>query len=137
MGSEMKIVVPIAILLLTACMAKSDTKEAALARIRALTKDPKSVIFENVSVDEKTGVVCGEFNAKNSFGALAGSQAFVDDGMKTIIEGDATFETANGKCETGSPTGAGRQRNLLARAQRKLDLDIQAWEKAGEEAVRK
>lgn len=51
----------------------------AEASIKGQLKDPESATFRNVSVPEGAGVVmyvCGEVNAKNSFGGYVGYKRF-------------------------------------------------------------
>lgn len=57
----------------------------AKAAVRAMAKDPDSVQFRNETV-RFTGDVCGEYNAKNSFGAYVGFRPFVyrKDGSLTL-----------------------------------------------------
>src|SRR5690606_39009213 len=51
-------------------------KSAAKAAVVAQLKDPDSVQFRDLVVGTKSGRVCGEFNAKNSFGAYVGYKWF-------------------------------------------------------------
>lgn len=65
-----------------------DRKFVAEEGVRYYAKDPKSVQFREVVVTDS--MVCGKYNAKNSFGAYAGFQRFVSDGKKTVtLEDDA------------------------------------------------
>jgi hypothetical protein len=53
-------------------------------------KDPESATFRNVFVSRLSGtpLVCGEVNAKNSFGGYVGFQRFVSGGELQVIESD-------------------------------------------------
>jgi len=49
--------------------------EAAKAAVTAVLKDPDSAQFRNIVILE-SGTVCGEVNAKNSFGGYTGFDKF-------------------------------------------------------------
>jgi hypothetical protein len=79
--------------------ADANTTEAAPApdpnkRVRDITedsvrmalKDPGSANFRSVAVYRNGKLVCGEVNAKNSFGAYAGYEEFVADGDRLYME---------------------------------------------------
>ena len=59
-------------------------------RIKGKLKDPESVQFRNAFVSNAIGapVVCGEVNAKNSFGGYMGFQRFVSGGSIQVVETD-------------------------------------------------
>lgn len=68
-------------------------------------KDPDSVRFQNlfsVKTDKGGLLVCGELNAKNSFGGYTGFKKFMWNTSITVIEGsveDAEFAKAwNSTC---------------------------------------
>lgn len=65
-----------------------DYIELHKGRIKALLKDPGSAEFQNTFVSRKLGgpVVCGEVNAKNSFGGYTGFQRFVSGGTVQALE---------------------------------------------------
>jgi hypothetical protein len=63
-----------------------DRKFAAQEGVRYYAKDSESVQFREVIVTPK--VVCGQYNAKNSYGAYAGFQRFISDGKKSLITED-------------------------------------------------
>jgi hypothetical protein len=44
--------------------------------VRAAARDPSSVVFGNTFVTDGSAV-CGDFNAKNAFGGMAGPQSYV------------------------------------------------------------
>lgn len=67
--------------------------ERGKSAARERMKDPDSVKFRNVYFNEgREGVpvACGEINAKNGFGAMAGYQRFISAGRQdlTFIESD-------------------------------------------------
>jgi hypothetical protein len=54
----------------------------AKSKVEATLKDPSSVTYRNINAKKTvlgTYQVCGEFNAKNSFGAYAGFSRFMYD----------------------------------------------------------
>ena len=53
-------------------------------------KDPDSVKFRNVKKSDRTGAVCGEFNAKNSFGAYVGFSPFGVTADGTVMDAPDT-----------------------------------------------
>ena len=63
-----------------------DRKFAAEEGGRYYAKDSESVQFREVVVMSK--MVCGQYNAKNSYGAYAGFQRFVSDGKQSLITED-------------------------------------------------
>lgn len=59
--------------------------------IRSLLKDPSSAAFRNTFVSRATGspMVCGEVNAKNSFGGYVGYKRFIAGGSTIqLLESD-------------------------------------------------
>lgn len=54
----------------TASQTRSALAYAAIKAIKKTAKDPDSVKFTSLRVDEAGDVVCAEFRAKNSFGAV-------------------------------------------------------------------
>lgn len=85
--------VSMALLILTSCggggggsttdpVDSSDATNAAIenakAEISALMKEPESTTFRNISTYRigSDDTVCGEYNAKNSFGGYVGYKAF-------------------------------------------------------------
>jgi hypothetical protein len=72
---------------------RSDAAYVGERRLRASLKDPDGAKVEGVRAvgTEKDHVVCGFVNAKNSFGAYSGRQAFVVQGGRVFVgEGKAT-----------------------------------------------
>jgi hypothetical protein len=57
-------------------------------RIKAMLKDPGSAEFRKVFVSKSSGmpVVCGQVNAKNSFGGFSGYQRFISAGTTQALE---------------------------------------------------
>jgi hypothetical protein len=72
-------------LLLSACENGnvSDAKSAVKDRL----KDPGSAEFRNIKFNE-SGAVCGQFNAKNSFGGYTGFKQFAYKNGKLFLGGD-------------------------------------------------
>lgn len=68
----------IALVLLGGCSSEADSVERVKEAVRAQLKDPYSAQFTDIkTLDTPTGItVCGEVNAKNSFGAYSGSVKF-------------------------------------------------------------
>lgn len=68
------------ILLLGALCASADASAVTIAEAKRVVanglKDPGSVQFRNVQQFKRTGAVCGEFNARNSFGGYVGFAPF-------------------------------------------------------------
>lgn len=77
-------------------MAAKNLERASIERLKNTLKDPDSAKFQNVRViDQKGGaqVVCGEVNAKNSFGGYTGFQDFYVslNGVEIIEDFDADY----------------------------------------------
>lgn len=69
---------------------ESKAMEAAMMAVRRLMKDPDSAKFRNVRTEGIPDgiVVCGEYNAKNSYGGYVGFNRFVAG-----ISGATTYDT--------------------------------------------
>lgn len=71
----------------------------AKEQVRSMMRDPASVQFRGVQIYRKKNViryvVCGEFNAKNGFGAYAGFKAFYifSDGDVRMQDSYRDFQT--------------------------------------------
>lgn len=65
----------IPLLLLMSCSGQEFEAETAI--VRNSLKDPVSAQFRNLRGGKSNGSVCGEINAKNSFGGYVGFQPFV------------------------------------------------------------
>jgi hypothetical protein len=77
----------LATLAFAGCSLPSST-EPAKAAVRDILKDPASAQFRNVYV-QKTGVTCGQVNAKNAFGGYVGFRGFaVDQEGRAVIDGE-------------------------------------------------
>ena len=76
-----------AVILATGCdsRAESDAKEA----VKVVLRDPASAQFSNVEEVDGDGIVCGEVNSKNAYGAYTGALSFVYDHGRLIMEDDA------------------------------------------------
>jgi hypothetical protein len=62
--------------------------------VKGRLKDPESADFRNVSVAQDGLTVCGEVNAKNSFGGYVGYRPFLTVGDYVDIAKDGRLETA-------------------------------------------
>jgi len=51
-------------------------------------KDPDSVKYGNVYVNQTSSAVCGSYNARNDFGAYAGQTLFFSAGGVLVAQGD-------------------------------------------------
>ena len=74
---------------LTSCDQIYDPSIAeAKTNIKLNLKDPDSAIFRN-HIDTRQKIVCGEVNAKNSFGGFIGYRSFIykETDKSVIIEG--------------------------------------------------
>ena len=76
--------------------------EASKDGVRALLKDPKSAVFQNVGyVDHLTPAVCGHVNSRNSFGGMSGFQRFIARGETMVLleqQADDFFDAWNTIC---------------------------------------
>lgn len=95
-------ILTIAMVLLGACEdAATKARRAGEAAHRSLIidaklaleqrlKDPRSVQYGAVTVSRRSGapVVCGAYNAKNSFGGYSGEKPFFMMGQVAILPGD-------------------------------------------------
>jgi hypothetical protein len=61
-------------------------EDARLELVRAQLKDPASAQFSNVRA--VGGVLCGNVNARNSFGGYTGARAFIVSGASVMIDGE-------------------------------------------------
>lgn len=59
-------------------------EDQAKKEVAALLRDPESAQFRDLR--KAGGLVCGEVNGRNAFGAYAGYQRFVFDGLTAEIE---------------------------------------------------
>jgi hypothetical protein len=64
----------LAMFALASCSSKPENDKDLQAAFSNVLKDPSSVQFQNVG--ETQNVICGEYNAKNSYGAYDGFEAF-------------------------------------------------------------
>lgn len=64
---------------------------ASNSGVKSVLKDPESANFKNQSVG-RDGYVCGQVNAKNSFGAYSGFKKYLSkNGMTVIDDGGSEF----------------------------------------------
>lgn len=71
--------------------------KGSIARIMKELKDPTSIQIRNLKPSRTSPerLICGEFNAKNSFGGYVGFKLFMSDGEALIWdEPDAISQTA-------------------------------------------
>lgn len=59
------------------------TVDAATQRVKGILKDPDSAQFQNVLA--RGSVVCGQVNAKNSFGGYTGFDGFLVDEKNVVL----------------------------------------------------
>lgn len=59
---------------------------AAKSAVADSLKDPSSVQFRDVHYYPTTGAVCGQFNARNSFGGYVGFSLFKVDGSGALAD---------------------------------------------------
>lgn len=57
----------------------------AKAAVLGLLRDPGSAEFADISVTADRRTVCGEVNAKNAYGAMAGRTMFVSTGGRAVL----------------------------------------------------
>ncbi|MBK3463049.1 hypothetical protein [Pseudomonas haemolytica] len=63
-------------------------RTSGMSSIRSALKDPASAQFKDVRIADVTGAVCGQVNAKNSYGGYSGFARFaVSNGQATIDDG--------------------------------------------------
>ena len=96
------IIIPLAMLALTACKSEAQkTADEVKSAVTADFKDPASSQFRNLKV--KLASLCGEVNSKNSYGAYTGFKRFHGSGPGGIIsewkieEGTAIDQSESGK----------------------------------------
>lgn len=88
---------PLTLLALIGCNQQSmDAKEA----VKRHLKDPDSVEFRDVASYEN-GVTCGQYNAKNGYGAYSGFQGFVYDNGAVSLQSNNEYMSARDKCTVG------------------------------------
>ncbi len=61
------------------------TQSKVKTKISSMLKDGESAEFRNLEYQRASGVTCGEVNAKNSFGAMAGYARFISNGKNIAI----------------------------------------------------
>jgi len=87
-----------ALVTLTSCQPAEDpliakAKEAVAEKV----KDPASAQFKDVNLCKTKGMVQGQFNAKNSFGAYTGYETFFFIDGTAFMIGSFPFDAANEK----------------------------------------
>jgi hypothetical protein len=80
------------LILLTAC--ESSEEKAIKSFVSSQFKDPQSTQFQKITLDR--GVMCGELNTKNSYGAYTGFQRFVarneSNRLSVNVDGIGAFD---------------------------------------------
>jgi len=84
------------ILVSTPTFASNEIQDAKQG-VRESLKDASSAKFRNVKFHKDSGIVCGEVNAKNSYGGYSGYQYFISIGGNPIM--DVHPELYNKKCK--------------------------------------
>lgn len=69
---------------------QSSALQSAQARVKSELKDPESAQFQNL--EEYGSIVCGEVNAKNSYGGYSGFKPFIVHGVQVAIAEDTGDE---------------------------------------------
>lgn len=83
-------------LLLTVAACGAANEAQLRSGLKSVLKDPSSAEFRNEFVHQTSGHLCGEVNAKNSFGAYVGFRRFVSGPAQVAIEGAPAFQGAWG-----------------------------------------
>ena len=88
---------------------QADVKSAAKLLSDKL-KDPTSAKFRNTFMQKTIGTdgqehitLCGEINAKNSYGGMNGFHKFILVGDQVLIGGSGDFMDADKLCDSGHP----------------------------------
>lgn len=81
----MRLLIPTALIFAAGAIGAVTVQEAKQILADGL-KDPDSVKFRNVKLFRATGSVCGEYNAKNSYGGYVGYTPFGVDKNGNVID---------------------------------------------------
>lgn len=79
--------------------AEESAKVNAIALMRGLKaslKDPDSAKFGTITIDAKGALLCGEVNAKNSFGGYTGVNNFAYSNGAGYMSGDDAYQLCYG-----------------------------------------
>lgn len=97
------LVSPLLLLVLLVAGCESDAVSEAKKALVQQLKDPSSVQWRDVR-DYTEGVVCGQYNAKNSMGGYVGFKTFIYNGMNESkeIQNPAPIEEAAALCNDGN-----------------------------------
>jgi hypothetical protein len=99
-------------IVLTLLLAGCEDERISYAKeaVRRGAKDPRSVEFRALRIGSDGKTVCGEFNARNSYGALAGFQPFFVSGSaffppqsRTRPEDTAMWILYEDRCNRSKP----------------------------------
>lgn len=86
-----------------ACAFKWDdvmVKPKLRAALEQSLKDQRSADYRNESLSWNKGVLCGEVNAKNGYGAYTGFKRFVAEPNRYAVEGDDLHSWRVGRAST-------------------------------------
>ncbi len=109
---------------ISACSPNSPTsilEQNAKESVANLMKDTESAKFRNLSVDEKSNVVCGEVNSKNSYGAMAGFEGFIYENGTAHLESDSGYSAFIKLCTLSDDASLKRLHNFTERLTRQLE----------------
>jgi len=76
------------------------TEEQLKDLVRTSLKDPESANFKNLRVMSNGRALCGDVNAKNSYGGYTGFKAFVADSEGVYWENDGSTAASIGRIES-------------------------------------
>lgn len=66
--------------------ALEETRQSGMTAVRSALKDPASAQFKDIRIADVTGSVCGQVNAKNSYGGYTGFKLFATNNGQTVID---------------------------------------------------
>lgn len=84
--------------------APQDASSVAVSMLRNMMKDPDSVIVRNIVARGREDVrnkwtICGEYNAKNSYGGYVGYERFAfDESVKRIFIDSSSSDVVTAYC---------------------------------------
>lgn len=76
------------------------TEELLKAKVAGTLKDPQSAQFEGLQLVWEGRAMCGQVNAKNSYGGYVGVKAFVVDANGVYWAGDGSTRNEIGRLES-------------------------------------
>jgi hypothetical protein len=81
-------------------VAEENAKSHAIGLMRGLKaslKDPESAKFGRITIDAKGALLCGEVNAKNSFGGYTGMDTFAYADAAGYVSGGVAYQLCYGE----------------------------------------